>query len=293
MSGTQATGFVGAVFPQPIQLGKTPPDSEGPKTVAVAINWQAVVNATKAFTQQINLLSQFQSGQFSTPQAVYIDNQTCPEMVTFVCADTGQQIRVPPFAKGMYPLLCSQAPEFAVTLNISFNPNNGQAFSACSTRLFFFNTEQVYFESAPANFGQNLNFYSYTSFVSGGGSGIFPLDNNGGVGPGLIALGGNQHYAITSLDYTLTVVIPYGGVTVTGFTVRESSFPTPGIALYQSSFLVPAAFTGVLEKRQILFPVPVITIDPNSFLQWQLTPPAGVNSILAEFNITYAVVTIQ
>jgi hypothetical protein len=282
MSG--ALGFAGSVFPQPIQLTKSPPLAEGPKSVAVAINWQSVFNGSGAFVQNINLLQQFQSGQFSTVQSVYIDNQTCPEMVTLVCSDTGQQIRIPPFSKGMYPIFCSQSPEFTVTLNLSFDPITGNAFSQCSTRLFFLNVRQEYFEAEPVNFGQNFNHFEQVSLLSSGATTIALT--------GLTGAGVNQSYAITSIDVSIAVLVAYAAAQAVVIQLQEVEVATYN--LWSSQFYVTTASLGVVFSRQSVFPTPILQFQSNGALQFKVqASPSAVNGMQVVLSMTYAIVTIE
>jgi hypothetical protein len=282
------SGFAGALFPQPIQLGQAPPPGEGPKSVAININWQNVFNTTGAFVQPVNLLSQFQSGQFSTVQSVYVDNQTCPEMVTIVCSDTGQQIRVPPFAKGTYPVLCSQTPEFTITLNLAFDPVTGNAFSNCSTRLFFLNIAQPYFEAAPQDFGQNFNHYSST-LAFGGSTLTVPL--GGSPGSGMIALGNRQNYAINSLSLSIIAGIAYSAATAVQVSLLEIGAQIS--ILWTAVFEAPGGTTGDLFSEQTVFPTPVFQFQQQSYLALAFTAvPASANALFAAINLTYAIVTI-
>lgn len=281
-------------FPFPVQLGRPPP--EGPKVVSISLNWQQVFDETKGFVAEINLLSQFQSGQFSTVQSVYVDNQTCPEMVTFICTDTGQTIRVPPFAKGMYPILSSQSPLFTLTLNLSFDPDYGQAFSECTTRLFFLNTAQPSFEAAPANLGQNFNTYSgILNGFTGANIKQFLLSND--VGSGMATLGGNQNYALSSMS--LDIAILAGAMAAAPAAIIPALLEVPGLTgpsmvrWWGLAFTQASAGPMSLYARALIFPTPIIQINPNSEWWFQLSGLTGTATATVVINLTYSIVTIQ
>jgi hypothetical protein len=128
----------GTSYLAPITLDTVP--KEGAKVWSFPIAWGATVPFG---TAQINLLSAFQSGQFTTPQAVYIDNGTCPYQVRLVCQETGLTVRVPPFAQGTYTLIMGNAPVFSAFLDFAppFFVLGGTAsiITACTTRFYFLN----------------------------------------------------------------------------------------------------------------------------------------------------------
>lgn len=269
--------------------------------MGMSVNWQLVYNTTAGFIDQINLLSQFQTGQFTTCQSVYVDNQTVPEMVTLVCNETGFTVRVPPFAKGIYPLLCSTAPTFTLTLNLCADPDYGYAYSACTTRLFFFNTQQGYFEDLPNFGGQNYNSY-YNNFIFGGASGAaqayvmtsIASPGNGG----LVSLGSNQIYAINSLDiagYLPAGAGSYSAVTHVAYGISESGHSGPYIR-YQTQAYATVNQTGLLmPPRQVSFPTPILQLDPLNSLYFfcNQTPQGVLGSLVMSCGMTYSVLTIQ
>lgn len=283
-------------FPSPVQLGRLPTLREGTKVVYVHIGWQSVYDSTHAFVDKINLLSQYQTGQFTTIQAVYVDNQTCPETVTLTCVDTGQTIRIPPFAKGMYPLLTAQAPLFTVELDLTFDPNYGQAFSACSTSLFFLNTPQRSFEAAPANLGQNFN--SYSGILNGyTPANIKQVLSSTDVGSGMVSLGNNQYYALSSMNLDIAIIA--GALTATPALVIPALLEVPGLTgpsmvRWWGLSLVPAsAGPQNIYSRTFVWPTPIIQINPDSDWWFQLSGLTGTTTASVVINLTYSVVTIQ
>lgn len=104
-----------AAYPSPVQIGTLPP--EGSRAVAASILWNTVRQNNQGYVAQINLLTQYQSGQFTTVQSVWIDNLSNPWPLIFSVTEmTGQRIYVPANAVGLYPLIVPQAPIFTVQL---------------------------------------------------------------------------------------------------------------------------------------------------------------------------------
>src|ERR1700733_7963911 len=89
----------------PIGQDLIPRAAEGSKGCSLQIYWQNIFNIVPTFpiVATINLLMQYKTGQFTTIQAVWIDNSTVPYPVTLTSLETQQSITVPPFYQGMYP----------------------------------------------------------------------------------------------------------------------------------------------------------------------------------------------
>lgn len=71
MSSTLGQGFVALT---PINLDTLPGSLEGSKAGLLDLWWSSVMAANHSYTQPVSLLLQYQQGQFTTVQAVLIDN---------------------------------------------------------------------------------------------------------------------------------------------------------------------------------------------------------------------------
>lgn len=277
MSGAQNT------FPFPVTANANPP--EGSKAVTVTVNWPGVFTATAGgFSTIINLLSQFQSGQFVTVQSVYIDNSTCAYAVSLVCSETQARVIAAPFTIGMYPILVGPAAQFQVTI-VALPSNAATLFPLGSTTFNFLNTPQRYFQSQ--GIGTGANFLSQNIQISlGSGTPTFVL---------LPQLSGGQRYALTSA--AITVVTAIGAtafpnlpsIIVVGINETASN-----VYLVRDSIYIPAASpTGVLYQRYFSFPTPVIQIG-TAGLSITLSPSGNLsNNMQVQVGITYNVITIN
>jgi hypothetical protein len=99
-----------------------------------------VLAANKAYSQPVNLLQSYQTGQFTTVQAVLVDNSLVAYPVTIFSRSTGQRVVVGPYTQQMTPLLVSVAPEFLITLNV---PIGVVARDQVQTQFWFLNTPQA------------------------------------------------------------------------------------------------------------------------------------------------------
>src|SRR5271166_6311701 len=115
----------------PVNSGVSP--KEGSKCCVVNIKWQFTFQQTPYGYYPINLLQQYQSGQFSAVQAVFIDNGTCPYQVTIQNTETGQTINCPAFSQGMFNILSSQAPAFIAQLHYVQDNQRGTTLTNCTT----------------------------------------------------------------------------------------------------------------------------------------------------------------
>lgn len=128
-------------YPFPLMLGLRP--KEGPKGASIVIPWASAANPF-----QLNLLSQFQTGNFSTPQAIWIDNSSCPFPIVVNAEQEDQNLWVPATSQGMYPLLAQQAPLITITQQ---SPAIGAGINyapAGRTHLTFLNAQQVSWSSS-------------------------------------------------------------------------------------------------------------------------------------------------
>lgn len=280
-------------FPQPVLLGVRPPDREGSKAVFYRIFWNDLANAQNTFVAKLNLLAQFQTGQFTTIQSVFVDNSTVPEMVTVTCDETGFSFTVPPFAKGMYPICSASTPSFTLTLNESADPVYGMAYTTCTTKFAFFNTPQPYFESLPSSFGQNFNSY-WTGLAfgpAGAGSQTVALTGQGG-GPGLASLGNGKVYAFNSIDLVVisNAVFPAAGPTSVDLREQNASGP---FVRWRTGFLASSTVAQqIVYTRQQTFPTPLMQIDPSNDFALAMSQVPAAGNVTVFFHTTYSVLTI-
>jgi hypothetical protein len=163
MSGTVGSLLPGAALNiLPVTQDMLPGLKEGSKICSLNVNWAFVISSlpripNQVFAGLINLLQQAQTGNFSTIQSVWIDNSTCPYPVTLVALETTQQIVVPAFHQGMYPIFANTSPVFSLTLNYTLDANFAFTIGGIgtvpsttqyTTRLIFLNTPQRYFQKS-------------------------------------------------------------------------------------------------------------------------------------------------
>jgi hypothetical protein len=283
MSGVQQT------YPFPTNLETEPPPGQGSKVARYVLNWAAIFtgNASQGYVTTINLLQQFLSGQFTTIQAIYIDNSTNYYPVTIVAEDSGQSVTCGPFSEGMFPLVAANAAQFLVSLNVIPQPS-GFVQAVGSTKLFFFNTPQKPFLSQQLGLGTNFQTANGILGTWGSTAQILP------------ALGPNNYYAMSA--FTLTAMTAFGGAGFAaaqsiGFRVQEAGFTSN---LFQDSALCQ---TGVVlyYSNQILYPQPVIQPHPNTALNLATINSSGSSTAgypptlgyYATWQATYGVVTIS
>jgi hypothetical protein len=283
MSGSGSTG----TFPFPTALGTRPLASEGSKVVNYPINWTEVNAANRNFTLQINLLSQYQSGQFTTVQAVYVDNSTNIYPVTIVCAESGQSVEIGPFSQGMFPLVSSPAAQYAVTLGVVPYPVDAATFPFGSTDLSFFNTPQAPYETQALAGG--TNFQTVNGCF---GNVLGPVV----LLPGLA--GPNQHYAFSAVSISLianagfAAPVPMQAYLQDG---NESFYP------WRMGFMSTTA-AGLQYRGETTYPQPSMQYFGGNPILFGTTnsgtsggfayfgPPSGYFLV---WEVTYGVVTIQ
>lgn len=269
MSGT-------ANFPQPITLNTLP--AEGSRVVTVILPWSTALQTDGlTYLARWNFLAQFQSGQFSTVQAVLIDNNTVPYEVLLTEQELGQRIRIPPFAQGMYPVLAGPAPKFQAVLSANKDPSYNAFLPVVGTTTFFFlNVPQRPYETRQLAQGQNyLTVSSFQNFIA-------PVTL-------LTALGGNQHFAISGLNLTMmSQGTGYNSAQQVQITLTESG---AAFNLWQDTFSAPSGDLQVYSK-QFVFPLPLIQRSASASLILACnTYPSG--NMLLNYQIIYGIVTIQ
>ena len=126
----------------PVTLGTVPRPAEGSKMCQIPCEWAQVLSQSgnDQYLLTINLLQQFNSGQFTTIQSAFIDNSQCQYPVIFTSQGTGQVLFIPAYTQGMYQLIVGPAPIFTAQLDIS-----GASFpiaDAVTTNIWLLNTLQ-------------------------------------------------------------------------------------------------------------------------------------------------------
>lgn len=283
MSGVQQT------YPFPTNLETLPPQGQGSKVARYLLNWTQIFagNASQSYSATINLLQQFLSGQFTTIQAIYIDNSTNFYPVTVTAEDSGQTIVCAPFTQGMFPIVAANAALFLVTLGVVAQPS-GFTLAVGSTKLFFFNTPQKPYQSQQLGLG--TNFQTANGFLAtwAATTNILP------------ALGPNNYYALSA--FTLTVQTAAGGagfaaLTPIIFRLVEAGFT---FNMFMDSALC-ATGQALYYSRQIVYPQPAIQTHPNTALNLATFNSSGsstagyppVTGYFASWQATYGVVTIS
>src|SRR5579862_9896707 len=231
----------------PVNIDRLPRLAEGSKSLFVPISWIQVFNAVTPgsptlptrLIASLNLLSQYNTGQFTTVQAIYIDNSTCCYPITVVSLETGQQINVNPFTRGMYPIFASVAPAFIITLEFFQTPNYLQAYgnqNLGTTRVTFLNTPQKYFESTYTGTPLNYNFSGQATVAS---TPVLFTDNIGTFGNGLQFVDGNTLKRIQQIYVTLFPTTAFAAITSVPLAFFEISPTLGNIIHWQVQFAAP------------------------------------------------------
>ena len=272
-----ATNQPTVTFPFPTTLGTVP--REGSKYATITIDWQATGGWPNGIVP-INLLAQFQSGQFTTVQSVIVNNSTNGFGVVLSELESGQTVHVGPFKIGRYPLICGPSPEFTVAA-LGTSPGGYSG----STQFFFLNTpvanlSESRLEGPALQFSNSLSLNATT-----------PLQINLGIQPTFQA-------SFRSMD--LSLVVP-GGLSaaangVISFYEQDTNSP-PGHDSSSTVFWTGPWFgaAGVVNgqpiyQRQVLFPGGAVQRFPGNPL-WLYT--TGTTALFAYLTLTYTILTIQ
>lgn len=277
MSGTIGT------YPAATQLGTLPPASQGSKQVNVNIAWATVAVSAGVYTTPINLLAQFNSGQFTTVQAVYIDNLTCGYELILTVVETGFRVRVGAFSAGMFPLVCEQAPQFTASLNAytagTFSLPPG------TSKLYFFNTPQKPFTTTALGVGSNFQVLTNQLNITNSSTLVWTPT------PAMIAAG--QHLAITGINVTLW--LDSGGTySITGM---QQLLLTESTTL-RTVWAVAAPFQGTSTGQTVLqtvqtFTTPLIQYDASSSLNFAFSTPITGANMRGQWTMTYGMLTVS
>lgn len=262
MSGTTTS------YPFPLTLGVAP--SEGSKGVSVSIPWATVVNPFS-----INLLTQFQSGQFSTPQAVWVDNSSVPWPIVISCEQQQQNIWVPRFTQGMFPLIVGQAPIFSVQqLTNSLGGNTNPPLG--TTQMTFLNGQQQPWQQ-PAQ----LSLYQWSSSIGSASSGV-ALQVLGVPGTGFYRMINSVQLAVGAATATTATQI----VTIT---LGESG----GSTFYTDLVSVASGTVGIFYRSGILnYSSPPLLTFNNGIWFFCNAPVTGAN-ISFSLTIDFTLVQIE
>jgi hypothetical protein len=245
--------------------------------VEVTQQWASARQTDGTFSADYNFLAQFNSGQFTTVQSVLVDNNTVPYEVLLTEVETGQRIRVPPFAQGLYPVLAASSPKFRAVLSAVPDPTTGTVLPFLGTTTFFFlNTQQAPFETK--QLAQGENFQSVSSVATTWTTSINVLP----------ALGGNLHYALSGFSLSLVAgfIAGYPSGRLVAVSLGETSS-----GLWADLFSAPAG-GGTLYERQVVFDPPIITRNPASPVILA-TGELPTGSMSGAYTIQYGIVTIQ
>jgi hypothetical protein len=162
----------------PISLDVIP--DEGSKVIPLAVNWAflfaGLVNLDSTITTHLNFFRQAQLLRFLRCQSVFVDNSTNGYPVFLTSDETGETIRVNAFTQGMYPLLCGSQPSFIFGMFVPAAPNLGFDQFTGTTRLYFLNTPQKFYEASPTS-----SPWTYTgAFTYSVPNSVVPLTDTGG-----------------------------------------------------------------------------------------------------------------
>jgi len=257
---------------------------EGSKGLPLSVSWpsQRIAN-DGTMVYSINLLQQFQTGQFTSIQAVWIDNTTNAFAVQLIALETGEIVRCPAFAQGMFPLATSVAPVFNL-VNLIANQTGLAVNLPGSTRLIFFNTPQRYFVSSD---GVALKGEMAVTSVSQIGAGSQVVINAATLG----ATPGTNLF-LRLLAFRLQLLDLTGGGTGNGFAGNDlilASLVHSGFGtIFDYYFNVSAATFGLNgDTGMVTLPEPAIpgSTTPDEWLvSLSATPAAGFQIV---FNYWY------
>lgn len=267
------------LYPTPVTLDTLP--HEGSKAIVVSLSWSLGI---ETIPRQINLLAAFQTGQFTTPQTVIIDNRTVPYAVLVTCSETGLGWITPAFSQRIVPLLVGPSPTFTATLQQY--PIHGSFIAASTTRLYFLNTPR-----APAAFDYDpmLNFgFQNTTLDSALGAiittNILPALTNQAA-----ALAVQRFYLLKSLNivFNSQTLVGYPAVTTVQLSLGDVFSP-----VWRDMALAPAASLAPIYSKQTDFNPPLI-LSGNAAIPLTISPgPAGGQPIGGQIDVGFGVVTI-
>ena len=245
----------------PVNLAATP--KEGSKALRYEVAWgtgQRIANdGSQPVT--INLLRQYQSGQFTAIQSVWIDNINNYFAVDLIAVETGERVRCPPLTQGMFPLMSAVAPVFTLVNEITGLSGLMLTFAG-RTQLQLLNTKEPYFlNPAPATFKGGAGFAT----ASASDTTLVPLINNP------FSLSAPRYMRLTGfrlfVSEASTVASATAGL-VRIFSINEIAGP-----IFEGFFNIgPSSGTIVFDSGQVTFPEPVM-------------PPSADNVFSIQFGV--------
>lgn len=280
------SGFAGATYPLPVTIESVPSPQEGAKAVCMQFYW-GVNAAPLSFT--INLLSQYQSGQFTTVQSVFVDNRTVPFDVLLTALDTGQRVFVRAFAYGWYHVLVSRHPEF--TLQLLYNQRPGATpLLACTTNVQFmnvvarsFNTEQVFptslLDSVATQSGETGE---WTVLNSTAANGIMLTQ---GVSP--------FHYLIFGFNLTISTTAGYPAANGVVVSLNENAPVFGDSVMWEDYFVANTTANAVQYTTSKSFAQPLMQVNTASAITFKLSSFPSTGNAIAYWQISYGTVLIQ
>lgn len=252
----------------PVKLGLLPPERELSKTYAITQRWNDpnLVNGVATY----NLLQEYQSGQFTTIQAIWIDNSTNSLAVRFTCLETGFTINVGPFTQGMYPLASNVAPIFTLS-------QPATVANSASTKFIVFNTPQRYFVQ------------SNVTVFDGGAVNVDAPFNGAGIDTNFITNSNPATIFFRMKAFQLSIRMitggPWGGNQSVTLQLKDNAS-----VVWADTFNVTAASFGTLFDKAFQFPTPTNPTLNNDI--WSLNvsavPPGGL-----QFDMNYYFDTVN
>lgn len=256
--------MVGAAFPVPVTLDTLP--GNGSKAVSIRVIWNTVPIVGNSIAarviQNINLLSQFQSGQFNTVQAVYIDNLTCAYGVVLQSLESGQKLTCPPFSSGTFPLLCGPSPQFSAEIQGQFfftaadigNSSTSFHFLNTPARTYVNQGAGIFPVNAPNPFLKSGAFTNDAAVIMAGELGTPTV-------PG--GLDVPKHYLIDGFSFTLTMVPPPapGGNFQGRVLLQAQGNSGPQLLFAQRVMADMTTNSAVMFNVNISFATPILVAD--------------------------------
>jgi hypothetical protein len=274
----------GAIGLNLIPVSNNVQPSEGSKTAQFNVHWQL----TSPFgTNNFNFLQQYQSGQFTTIQSVYIDNSTCPYSISLTCVQTGQTVIVRAFSQGMYPILASTSPSFVATLMSFLDRGSNITFENVTTRFFFLNSPEQPYISDVSN-ANSQAFSTQITFLVGDAVPSIALEV-------LPILPPNQFYLINSYSIASTTASTTSSNLIFSL-IEMGNTPSGGApgntAILRAVIMSPTDDAVSTPTVQLTFPNGLLctTNTGIGILIIEAVPGVSYSTLLT---ITFSVVTIE
>jgi hypothetical protein len=252
---------------------------EGSKACTVKVSW---ANTNPFGIYDINLLQQYNSGQFVDVQSVFIDNSTCPYQVSLTNSQTGHTVNCPPFAQGMFPIITTHSPSYVATLVYvtDYKAPPPQVIQNCTTKFLFLNSPQVPFLNEIPEYGNN---YGNTSILVSVPSGA----NNAILHQIVPAAGSNIHYLINSLTFSPLIDPANAAQQSVLIFISEMGSSTDGqpVSSTSSTRLIASATVpaGLNTGQSFIqyFDTPLLTFLPNNGVGFFISEPDTIPANLS------------